>query len=392
MNKSRRNSNLLLAGFDQNILERGITMKKILQYIVLLFIVGFGFTSCGGNIAKVKNAVSVFDEGRTLGVAMDNNPYLKGGKYSAYKSSSGHEIVRYEKEFTTAYSFDEFYPRYDERGFPFGEAALSDETESDPGVANFMAYMNFFVPKSSGGDPQGIIVTPEGDDRTALYAFGKSLYDEFMEFYTFYDTVVDERVSPSIYDTVKHFLTDFEARDYFLQTLDTIRNTWIPSDPHIKVYNFVHSQRKNMNYTVDEMNDILDFLFQHEYSTLTQEEGETFRTILWQSYDLQSELDANWPTYYAKWGGDKEGGKWAIAQYADTPEYLTFEKGVIAFYFYIDQSTKEPVPLSIEIRGHFNANVPDAYTGPVVVHYVDLDINDYNSQVVFFKRWMNGKY
>jgi hypothetical protein len=137
---------------------------------------------------------------------------------------------------------------------------------------------------------------------------------------------------------------------------------------------------------------MLDVIIHHPKFPRTVEEGERFRDILWRCYELQTELHTNWDTYYAEWYSKREHGNWMVEKYADTPAYLTFAQGTVNFYFYIDQSTREPVPLSFDVYATFNAAVPDVYTGPVEVLYVNFDADTYDAQLAFSKWWMNGKF
>ncbi|MDR2718384.1 MAG: hypothetical protein LBB89_10025 [Treponema sp.] len=73
-------------------------MKRV---IVAVFVVGFLTVSCGGgNIKKVQNGVfGNYDNTITVGKAIENNKFLKGGKWKAVEMN-GRDIVTYTAKLT----------------------------------------------------------------------------------------------------------------------------------------------------------------------------------------------------------------------------------------------------------------------------------------------------
>ena len=78
-------------------------MKKLLNLVILVLVIGFLTVSCGGgggNIKKVQNGVfSSYDNTITVGKALENNSTLKGGKWEALEMD-GRDYVTYTVRLT----------------------------------------------------------------------------------------------------------------------------------------------------------------------------------------------------------------------------------------------------------------------------------------------------
>jgi hypothetical protein len=401
MNKSGRNNNPLSAGFDQNILERGITMKKILQYIVLLFIIGFGFTSCGGNIAKVKKSVSVFNEGRTLSVAMDNNPYLKGGKYSAYKSTTGYDIVKYEKVFKNEAEFAAYSPQYSSYNFYYPEATLSVDN-LNIGVINFMTFMNTFGPRVIDGRRDDnsysaykrVFVAPDEDALQDVFSFASSLYDSFIwekSRYSYDPTHYYDWPDPFLYN--HFFISNYDESKFY----SSVVNRLYKIDPNtcgILQRRIIWGRAA---YTDDETVSYDDALLkvynkQTAETTISDEEIGKFLDLFNTARTVYNTQVLRDPHAFRKPLEEmKAGGKWMAESYEGFPEYLQFKSATVNFYFYIDQTTKEPGVVGVDESVTYKVAIPDVYTGDIEVQHMDVSGQTEEDEYIFYALWRGGR-
>jgi hypothetical protein len=374
-----------------------VVMKKIIQYIVLLLIIGFGFTSCGGNIAKVKKMVSSYDEGRTLETAMEANPYLRGGKYSAYKSTTGYDIVKYEKVIENSLDYKGYFPDYIRRRWDVGdkyEAVLSTNSN----VHDFFMYMDLFGPGLHSGEGQTgnyKFLNLDNETVSTIQQHAAPLSDIFLwqqrkEFFNADNDIlgVNFRYVGSI------FAPDYETSKLFERVFDAIDDVTHPYyvDEATEIDSFLDTRYYPVAPT-EELKTRLRTIYQlprFKEKGFTEDEIATFDAVFWDILELQHHINDNTELYEAYVKQMREGD-WVYEAYKDTPQYARFNKAVITFYFYIDQTTGDPVELSFTENAYFDVDVPDVYTGPVEVEFLAFDVNGYDAQEVFNTIWTQGR-
>jgi len=97
-------------------------MKRVIWAVIA---VGFLVVSCGGNIKKVQNGVfSNYDNTITIGKALENNKFLKGGKWKAIEMN-GRDYVTYTVKLTRSQaeeimtaSLPRYYENYADQNKP----------------------------------------------------------------------------------------------------------------------------------------------------------------------------------------------------------------------------------------------------------------------------------